>query len=81
MTVVTSGSIDMKVLKVLRTGLAYNMWLTPREISESVSGPILPNDSITSSIRRLRTQGFVINHTRRTGRIRQYSLRKDITSA
>ena len=72
------ASIDMQVLRVLRNAAAYDVWQTPAEIGQSVSldNP-LPVRSVTSAIRRLRTQGFVINHTKRSGRIRQYNLRRD----
>jgi predicted ABC-type ATPase len=66
----------MQVLRALRIASAHDVWQTPAEIGQSVNveTPLAPK-SVTSAIRRLRTQGFVINHKKRTGRTREYSVR------
>jgi DNA-binding PadR family transcriptional regulator len=71
----------MQVLRALRNAAAYDLWLTPYEIGQGIAMQTVEaapkNNSVTSAIRRLRTEGFIINHTKRHGRIRQYSLRRD----
>jgi hypothetical protein len=71
----------MQVLRALRNAAMHDVWLSPSEIADGISvatnGPAMKVNSITSAIRRLRTQGFVINHVKRLGRIREYALRKD----
>jgi hypothetical protein len=72
------ASVDMQVLRALRNAAAHAVWSTPAEIGAAVNVERpLPATSVTSAIRRLRTQGFVINHVKRSGRIREYSLRRD----
>lgn len=74
------ASVDMLVLRALRCAAAHDLWQTPAELGVSANqNSPLPALSVTSAIRRLRGKGFIINHVRRVGRTREYSLRKDIT--
>jgi CDC6, C terminal. len=75
------ASVDMQVLRALRIAAAHDVWSTPNEIAQAVAGQSveapMKDTSITSAIRRLRTQGFIINHKKRNGRTREYSVRYD----
>lgn len=70
-----SGSIDMNVLRALRNAAGHGVWVSLDEIGQAAG---VPTKSVGSSIRRLRRDGFVINHVRRFGRVREYSLRKEV---